>query len=159
MSSMTTVSFTLCQPGWKCTRPWVQTSALPTCWDSRVGRPDHMASHPHLTLVWSTWPWHADNCTWHECRYKSYTTHHLNSVWTTSQYSWIFTILFIYLRKCFFLVICQVCLTKLFLSNICFLKRSCFNTSYLFYRIHSFGSVQILRWRLEGPLPRWKENH
>lgn len=38
MSSMIMASFIPCRPGWKCTRVWAQTSALPTCWDSRVRR-------------------------------------------------------------------------------------------------------------------------
>lgn len=137
---MTTVSFTPCRPGWKCTQPWAQTSALPTCWGSRVGRPDHMASHPHLTLLWSTWPWHADNCTWRERRYKSYTTQHVNTVWATSQYSCIFTVLFIYLRKCSFVVICQEGLYKV---QGCFWVIFAFLNNLLTLSVNSTGSTPL----------------
>lgn len=46
MSSTTTASFTPCHPGWKCTRAWVRTSALPTCWANRVGnQTSHVSSY------------------------------------------------------------------------------------------------------------------
>lgn len=97
MSSMTTVSFTPCLPGWRCTRPWAQTSALPTCWASRVGQQAaaHVASHICMCWTrWSTWMWHADNSTRHEHRNKVYTAQDVNTVWTTAEYYCIWDVWF-----------------------------------------------------------------
>lgn len=71
MSFMTMASFTPCLPGWKCTQRWAQTSALPTCWASRVRQQATVHVASHVCMSWtlrSTWPWHADNNTWHEHR-------------------------------------------------------------------------------------------
>lgn len=79
MSFMTTVSFTLCLPGWRCTQPWAQTSALPTCWASQVGQQDtaHVAPHDHMSwALWNTLMWHAD-------RHMQLMMQLMKTLWTT----------------------------------------------------------------------------
>lgn len=49
-SCTTTVSFTPCRPGWRCTPRWARTSASPTCWASQVGRPHSPLSFAVLCL-------------------------------------------------------------------------------------------------------------